>query len=292
MRMRESTFLFRCDDDELVGIVATPPADAEAPAPVVGVLVVVGGPQYRVGSHRQFVLLSRYLAENGMPCMRFDCRGMGDGSGAERSFDDIGADIHAAMDAFFIQVPGLERVVIWGLCDGASAACLYAPCDSRVAGLILLNPWVKTEAGVARTFLRHYYLRRLLDPGFWKKLLAGGVSIGKSTGELAGAAVSAHRSSRKRDGGANSLPERMADALMARPVPFVVFLSRRDFVAREFEDVAGRSPKWQQLLRDCHFGTEHFEADHTFSLAKAKADAARATLDQVRRLIRSNGDFS
>ncbi|WP_341647571.1 hypothetical protein [Thauera humireducens] len=90
-----------------------------------------------------------------------------------RDYQDVAEDLRAAMDAFFVEVPSLEKVVIWGLCDGASAACLYAPLDTRVAGLVLLNPWVKTEAGVARTFLKHYYLRRLLDPSFWKKLLTG-----------------------------------------------------------------------------------------------------------------------
>lgn len=288
MTWRESAFLFRCDDDELVGIVAAPADDAEVRD--VGVLVVVGGPQYRVGSHRQFVLLSRYLAENCIPCMRFDYRGMGDASGAERDFEHVGKDLRAAMDAFFSQVPSLERVIVWGLCDGASAACLYAREDIRVAGLILLNPWVKTEGGVARILLRHYYLRRLLDGSFWRKLLAGGVSIGRSAGDLAGAAFSAQRSSQEGDGSAISLPERMADALLASQVPFSVFLSRRDYVAREFEDVARRSLKWQKLLLgDRHLGTEHFDTDHTFSTAKARSEAAFATLDQVRRLARSNG---
>lgn len=288
MTFRESAFLFRCDDDELVGIIAAP---AAAETPAAGVLVVVGGPQYRVGSHRQFVLLSRYLAENGMPCMRFDYRGMGDGSGAQRDFEGVGKDLRAAMDAFFAQVPSLEKVVIWGLCDGASAACLYAHLDRRVAGLVLLNPWVKTEAGIARTFLRHYYLRRLLDASFWRKLLAGGVSIGKSAGDLAGAALLAQRSRSEGGGNTLSLPERMADALLARAVPFVVLLSRRDYVAREFEDVARRYPKWQLLLQgDRHFGTEYFDTDHTFSTAKARAEAEHATLDQVRRLTRSDGD--
>jgi len=52
-----------------------------------GVLIVVGGPQYRVGSHRQFLLLSRRLAAEGHPVMRFDYRGMGDASGAMRGFE-------------------------------------------------------------------------------------------------------------------------------------------------------------------------------------------------------------
>ena len=54
-----------------------------------GVLVIVGGPQYRVGSHRQYVQLSRHLAEQGIASMRFDVRGMGDSPGVQRSFEEI-----------------------------------------------------------------------------------------------------------------------------------------------------------------------------------------------------------
>ncbi|KAB8057318.1 hydrolase 1, exosortase A system-associated, partial [Janthinobacterium violaceinigrum] len=57
----------------LVGILSLP----AAPGPR-GVLIVTGGPQYRVGSHRQFVLLARALAAQGVPVLRFDLRGMGD----------------------------------------------------------------------------------------------------------------------------------------------------------------------------------------------------------------------
>ena len=42
------------------------------------VLVVVGGPQVRAGSHRHFVQLARHLATHGHAVMRFDVRGMGD----------------------------------------------------------------------------------------------------------------------------------------------------------------------------------------------------------------------
>jgi len=61
--------------------VVSVPGEADAAAADTGVLIVVGGPQYRVGSHRQFVMLARFLADHGVPCMRFDYRGMGDVSG-------------------------------------------------------------------------------------------------------------------------------------------------------------------------------------------------------------------
>ncbi len=133
---------FSCEGERLYGVL-----DLPARAHKRGVLVVVGGPQYRAGSHRQFTLLARTLADQGIAAMRFDYRGMGDSEGEPRSFESIDADLRAAIDTFFREAPGLEEVVLWGLCDAASAALLYAATDARVAGLVLLNPWVRTESG-------------------------------------------------------------------------------------------------------------------------------------------------
>ena len=77
--------------------------------------------------------------------MRFDVRGMGDSTGEQRPFDEMDNDVGAAADYFRKNVPGVDRVILWGLCDSACATCLYAPLDPNVAGLILLNPWVRTE---------------------------------------------------------------------------------------------------------------------------------------------------
>ena len=50
-----------------VGVLSVPTG-----TPQSVVIVVVGGPQYRVGSHRQFVQLSRALASAGHATLRFD----------------------------------------------------------------------------------------------------------------------------------------------------------------------------------------------------------------------------
>ena len=173
----ERALIFDCGGETLVGVVSAPQA-ADAVAADTGVLIVVGGPQYRVGSHRQFVMLARFLADNGVPCMRFDFRGMGDASGEARDFEALSDDIEAAIAAFARELPGLRRIVLWGLCDGASAICLSLGGNPLVAGAVLLNPWVRTAETQARTMLKHYYLQRLLDPRFWRKLLGGGVNDG------------------------------------------------------------------------------------------------------------------
>jgi len=86
---------FSCEGDLLSGILHSGAADART-----GVVIVVGGPQTRIGSHRQFLLLANALAAAGHPCLRFDYRGMGDSEGEPRDFEAVDADIRAAVDAF------------------------------------------------------------------------------------------------------------------------------------------------------------------------------------------------
>jgi exosortase A-associated hydrolase 1 len=282
MIYEESAFFFDCDGESLPGVISRP---VEAPAPVqdsparIGVLIIVGGPQYRVGSHRQFVLLARMLAGAGVPCMRFDCRGMGDASGAPHAFEALEEDIHAALDAFFNAEPTLTGVLLWGLCDGASAAALYAGNDPRVDGLLLLNPWVCTEVGAARIRLRHYYLQRLFTRAFWAKLVHGGVTLGPALSELWEAFLRACGKGGEASTAASAsknLPDRMQAALQALSIPWWVILSGQDYVAREFEMVAA-SPAWAELF-PARAAYRLPEADHTFSRAIWRDEVADKTL--------------
>ena len=96
--------------------------------------------------------MARALAAAGYPVLRFDVRGMGDSSGPLHDFLDQTPDVAAAIEALCREA-GVQRVMLWGLCDGASAALLYLherP-DPRVAGLCLLNPWVRSAQSLART---------------------------------------------------------------------------------------------------------------------------------------------
>ncbi|WP_218017861.1 hydrolase 1, exosortase A system-associated [Roseateles chitosanitabidus] len=293
---RDSVLGFDCEGDALVALLSEPAAAAgdEATAET-GVLLIVGGPQYRVGAHRQFTLLARALAASGTPCLRLDYRGMGDAEGAMRDFADVDADIGAAIDAWQGARPRLRRVVIWGLCDAASAALLYAHRrrDPRVAGLCLANPWVRTETSLARAQVKHYYLDRLRQPAFWRKLLSGRVGLSavrELLGKLALARAPAAASGATGDGAARGArdtrhySEQMADGLRGFAGPVLLILSGDDVVAQEFLDrCRDGGPAWQALLsRPGLRRADLAEADHTFSTAAWRARVERLTADFVR----------
>ena len=138
MSFTEQAIIFPCAVENLLGIVAVPEQSKST-----GVLIIVGGPQVRVGSHRQFLLLSRSLAEAGYPVMRFDTRGMGDSTGELHDFEAINKDIAAAIDAFQTNHPSVERIVLWGLCDAVSAllGCNCGPSYRRLGITEPLGPF-------------------------------------------------------------------------------------------------------------------------------------------------------
>jgi exosortase A-associated hydrolase 1 len=231
------------------------------------VLIVTGGPQYRIGSHRQFALLASELASEGFPVLRFDYRGMGDSEGTPRSFDNIGDDLNAATQHFFDAVPNLQELVLWGLCDGATAAGFHAPDDERICALILLNPWVRTTTGAARATLRHYYIRRLFDPQFWRKLASGRFNPGTAARSLqqltqAACSTAAHET----DSSDLNTPRRLLDSLQRFHGRILIILSGDDLTAQEFLDVQRRSDAWRTLLAAPRITQLTLaRANHTFS---------------------------
>jgi exosortase A-associated hydrolase 1 len=291
MNQRDIAVRFACQDEDLFGILSLPEQPQRR-----GVLVVVGGPQYRVGSHRQFTLLARGLAAEGFATLRFDYRGMGDSSGAIRTFEDVGADLRAAVDQFFALVPGMEEVVIWGLCDGASAALFYAHQDARVSGLVLLNPWVRTADGLAKATLKHYYRARLFDPALWKKLASGRFDFRAAAGSLFAQVrtVLARRPAQQSgDGAAASqapLPERMRGGLARFRGEVLFIFSGADLTAKEFLDLTSGSAEWRKLLNAPRVTRHHLtEADHTFSRRVWRDQVTGWTADWIGACGQPNG---
>jgi exosortase A-associated hydrolase 1 len=204
--------------------------------------------------------------------MRFDHRGIGDSDEPFLGFEALDEDIAAAIDAFLAQCPELREVVLWGLCDAASAILLYAHQDPRVAGIVLLNPWVRTQKSEARTYLKHYYLQRLVDRDFWRNFLSGRVRPDRSALSLLGHVArglgigSRFGSTAARRDDVRPFPERMAEGLAKFNGPVLLIMSGQDLTACEFEDLVGSSEMWQRLLGEPRVSRCDLEAaDHTFS---------------------------
>ena len=282
MSFTESPLVFALDAETLVGVLAAP----EGPARETALVVVVGGPQVRAGSHRQFVQLARHLAAQGHAALRFDVRGMGDSSGTAGGFEQQHDDIAAAVSELMRRRPEVQRVVLWGLCDGASAALLYMQRtrDPRVAGMVLLNPWVRSPETLARATLRHYYTHRVLQPGFWRKLLGGSVGLAAVRGWWHN-----YRTARRPIEGvapgdeAVPFAERMAEGWRAFNGPILLVLSGDDVTAHEFAGHARTHPSWRGTLSAARLSRVDLSgADHTFSGPDAGPRVRELTLDWMR----------
>jgi exosortase A-associated hydrolase 1 len=271
--MKEQALTFITSNQELLAI-----SHLGLKQNTTGVLIVVGGPQYRVGSHRQFVQLSRSLASQGVSSMRFDYTGMGDSCGEKKDFDGICDDIKVAIDAFIKTQPHLEKLVIWGLCDAASAALIYAHQDDRVSGLVLLNPWLRSEQAMGKTMVKYYYLQRLLSKSFWKKLLSGNVNVVASARDAKGF-VKDSVVADKQD--TASYQARMLTGLQAYKGSLCLILSSEDLTAREFDQQTKTSKAWKKLRLNSNETHRLMGADHTFSSAKYKREVEQITYEFV-----------
>lgn len=258
----ESVLVIGPTGSELVGVLAQPAEAARTKD--VGVVIVVGGPQTRVGSHRQFVLMARALARAGYACLRFDYTGMGDSPGSRPDFERAGPDIRRACDAMVAAVPGCRKLALWGLCDGASAALFYAPGDPRVAAVIAANPWARSDTTRSAALVSGHYGSRLRSADFWKKLLAGKVDLLGAAREALGHLM---RSRGRYDpaseaGQPEDLPARLAGVIATWGGRLRLQLSGRDLTAAEFEIAMDRCG----LPRGgTEGGIRIDDADHTFS---------------------------
>ena len=300
----EEALVMHCKGEHMLAVLTPPQPQKVHPGLAdAGVIIIVGGPQYRAGSHRQFVHLARSLAQQGVTALRFDTRGMGDSSGAQRTLEAIEADIGAAIDCLQAARPHINRVVLWGLCGGASAALLHWRHfrDERVRGMVLVNPWVRSEESLARTRLSHYYVKRLSQRDFWVKLLSFKLAPQAATELMDNLRVL--RRARSKFSASENLPhsehadlsdgplhQRMAQAWSQFDGPKLLVLSGEDFTAKEFLDTAAADPLWQRNLAQT--GVTRFDvpgADHTFSDRAAQRSVETQTWHWLLKALSSPG---
>jgi exosortase A-associated hydrolase 1 len=273
----EKGIVFDCGEDRLVGVVTLP----ETPSGT-GVLILVGGPQYRVGSHRQFTLLARSLGEAGIASLRFDFSGMGDSEGEKSEFSGTRDNLAAAIEAFLDAAQGVTRIVLWGLCDAASSAMMYAHLHPQVVGMVLLNPWVHTGEYAPDVKLAHFYRPFLADRNRWRGFLSGKVRIVPALREV-GRDTLALLDKR---GSASGQPfvRQMLNGLKRFQHGVLIVLSEDDLTASEFSSLVANNAQWRKATSGPSIDTRTVSAaDHTFSKASWKEEVSQLTIDWVSR---------
>lgn len=207
---------FDCQGVRLSGSVDEGPRAA-------GLLCVTGGSQIRAGPHRMLHRLGSEIAAAGVPVFRYDRRGVGDSEGDDAGYRSSGPDLAAACAAFRSEVPHVDMIVGFGLCDGATTLALHGR-QAGLDALALANPWlVETEAGtLAPAATRVHYRDRLLSPAAWGSVLSGKVDLIGAARSLLGAVA------RPDDG---SLADEVARGLKSYAGKLLLILSERDGTA-------------------------------------------------------------
>ena len=270
MKFHEKPIIFECKAMRLIGLLAL----SQKPSNVA-VLIVVGGPQYRSGSHRQFTILARHLAMYGISSLRFDHRGMGDSEGSPRRFTELNDDIRLAIDTLISSIKNIDKIFIWGLCDAASAILYYAHTDPRINGIILLNPWVHTEMGAERARLKHYYFSRVLQKSFWSKLWSGEVNVIDSLKEIYLTIHNMILNKLSSDNQKKLIAEyndkvtfidNMLIGLNHFKGKVLVVLSGNDLVSQEFQQLIEHNKDWRKPFTSSRIEKVMIkDANHTFS---------------------------
>ncbi|MDW3095258.1 MAG: hydrolase 1, exosortase A system-associated [Gammaproteobacteria bacterium] len=284
----EKPVSFSMNGRDLYGILSVPEVEAKA-----AVIIVVGGPQYRVGSHRQFALLARCLAAQGILALRFDYTGMGYSQGISKQFYEIDDDVKVAIDFVFNHECNLDEVYLWGLCDAAAAISFTAYTDDRIKGVVLLNPWVRSETSHSKAILHSYYRERLFSIEVWKQLLLSPSKISKAIFSLGNIVfkILSSRSNKSKFDAHQVIPiadreENIAEAVFRGMSNFngsiCLILSGKDLVADEFKQMLDEND-W--LLDEFNRSKTviHYidEADHTFSSRKLRSEVEQITLNFV-----------
>lgn len=279
---------------ELVGILTRPASGPQAPR--AAMLIVPGQPQTRTGSHRMFVEQCRWLAGHGIASLRFDVGGWGDSPGIAQAFEQSCQDIAIAAGGLLehAAAPGAApELWLAGLCDGASAALLALPSIRRsghdVSGVLMINPWVRSEASLGQAMIKNYYAKRLFDPDLWKRLLSGRISVANlladplrhlraswkgarrkpsspPPGLVQAPATGAAPGAAPADAPVADLPGQLLERLEAFRGQVVTLLSGADLTAAEAESLMARDPRWKRALDGRRSRLIRIEgADHTFS---------------------------
>jgi len=267
MNVIEQPLIIDCHGSAQIGILHKPENHKK-----IGIIIVpAGGPQYRVGCARQIILWSRFLANKGYPVLRFDYRGFGDSAGEFKGFEDIDEDIDSAINTIKTELADTEEFILWAECNAASAIMMCAWRHPCIKALIMQNPWVRDESTKARTYIKHYYLMRIMQKSFWLKLISFKFNPFKSIAIFLQFLFAYHKPARHKNENVNfdsitNFQERMAEGINRYDGKILLLMSGLSYIGREFDELVSVSKHWQTILNSKDLTRIDFpDADHTFS---------------------------
>lgn len=289
MNVIERPVVFECQGVPLIGMIHIP----EKPLATGFLAVAAGGIQYRAGCGRQLVSLARHLASQGTPVMRFDHRGHGDSVGTLLGFEHMEEDLALAMQTFEKNVPELKHVVLYGGCEAASAIMING-CDLPLAGSAILgNPWVDSEV-LREKASRNHYLRRLREPGFWKKLLTFQYNLGdyaagawsklaKKVGNTM--TPSSPATEDTGDSAEVHFEDRMLAGFQKFEGPVMFIKSGMSIIADEFDLLVDSSKAWHQACNRKNIERLVVpDADQAFSTEAARQELFKVAEDWIAKM--------
>eukprot|EP00825_Cyclidium_porcatum_P025928 TRINITY_DN2803_c0_g1_i9.p1 TRINITY_DN2803_c0_g1~~TRINITY_DN2803_c0_g1_i9.p1 ORF type:complete len:194 (+),score=15.76 TRINITY_DN2803_c0_g1_i9:106-687(+) len=131
--------------------------------------------------------------------------------------------------------------------------------------------WVRSAATLARTHIKHYYVQRLLDKGFWRKLFFGRVEVGHALFGFAKSLITARQSNLLANTHSQSFQQKMAIGLGGFKGPVLLLLSGDDYTANEFVETVRTDLMWSSAFLAANVTKETLKgADHTFSSAELR----------------------
>jgi pimeloyl-ACP methyl ester carboxylesterase len=144
----------------LSGIITEP----GSPARRVGLVLVSAGLSAKRGPFRLYAELARRVARDGVRTLRFDLGGLGDSRSEYTGHlleERTRLEIKAAVD-HLVGSHGLDDVVLGGLCSGAEDSLRAAESDTRVKGVVLVDPFAYRTGGWLWRHVLYRATRRLL----------------------------------------------------------------------------------------------------------------------------------
>ncbi len=170
--MREEIIQFG-DDNRLMGVLTLCP-ETVMDKPLI--IILNAGIVHHVGPNRLHVKLARHLAQARFDVLRFDLSGLGESMPAPpgKGYEEQSiVDTRQAIDMMQARL-GERSVILAGICSGADNAYRTALEDTRVNGLVLLDPYAYQNTTAQISDLA----KRAQDPERWKRLagrlLSGG----------------------------------------------------------------------------------------------------------------------